>query len=145
MLVLRIKELLKEKRCTGKELAERIGINRVTMVNIINGKSNPSFDTIVKIADALDVPLWQLFASKEDATADNFIAFFHHKGSSHTPTTMDEMLDILKAWKEDEFHEKCQERNFSHIRDTHRENMEIQRLMDALCALLGFCNKNNQL
>lgn len=137
MATLRIKELLKEKHCKGKELAERIGINRVTMVNIVNGKNNPSFDTLVKIADALEVPLWQLFASKEDVYSEHFIAFFHHNGESHIPTTMDEIMGILKAWQEVNFHKSCLNYLDAYINDDFSQNERLMEIMDEMCRILG--------
>ena len=46
-MYLRIKDVLKEQNVTAKELAERVGISRENMTNIINEKSRPSFDTLV--------------------------------------------------------------------------------------------------
>lgn len=60
----RIKELIKEKGYTQQEFAEKIGMSRVGLSQIINGK--PSYPTLEKIATALDVPMWQLFASPDE-------------------------------------------------------------------------------
>lgn len=60
----RIKELIKEKGYTQQEFAEKIGMSRVGLSQIINGK--PSYPTLEKIAAALDVPMWQLFASPSE-------------------------------------------------------------------------------
>ena len=61
-MYLRIKDVLKEQNVTAKELAERVGISRENMTNIINEKSRPSFDTLVKISEAINVPLSELFS-----------------------------------------------------------------------------------
>ena len=53
-MYLRIKDVLKEQNVTAKELAERVGISRENMTNIINEKSRPSFDTLVKISEAIN-------------------------------------------------------------------------------------------
>ena len=50
--------------CALPILSEKLGITRVGLSKNIYG--NPSFDTLEKIAAALDVPMWQLFASPED-------------------------------------------------------------------------------
>lgn len=60
----RIKELIKEKGYTQQEFADLLGMSRVGLAQIVNGK--PSYPTLEKIATALDVPMWQLFASPED-------------------------------------------------------------------------------
>ena len=70
----RIKDILKEKKITMNELAEKIGISRVTLSSQINGTANVA--SYEKIAEALEVPMWQLFASKKDIigeTEGNFV------------------------------------------------------------------------
>lgn len=57
--MLRIKDLLKEKGVTAKELAERIGISQPAMSFAING--NPTVETLDKIAKALGVTIPDLF------------------------------------------------------------------------------------
>jgi len=56
---LRIKEVIKEKATTVKDLAEKMGINRVGLSNHING--NPSAEVLERIAAALNVPVSELF------------------------------------------------------------------------------------
>lgn len=68
-LILNIKEHLKASGKTAKELAEAVGISRVTASNIINNKTAPSLETLQRMAEALGVPLWQLFASPEEVAA----------------------------------------------------------------------------
>jgi len=60
----RIKELIKEKGYTQAEFAEKLQISRVGLSQLINGK--PSYPTLEKIADALNVPMWQLFTSPKE-------------------------------------------------------------------------------
>jgi transcriptional regulator with XRE-family HTH domain len=60
----RIKELIKEKGYTQQEFADKLGITRVGLSQLINGK--PSYPTLEKIATALNVPMWQLFASPSE-------------------------------------------------------------------------------
>ena len=57
---LRIKEIIKEKGYTIKSLSDKMNINRVNLSNMING--NPTLDTLEKIANALDVPITELFS-----------------------------------------------------------------------------------
>ena len=64
-MYLRIKDVLKEQNVTAKELAERVGISSENMTNIINEKSRPSFDTLVKISEAINVPLSELFSDSQ--------------------------------------------------------------------------------
>ena len=63
--MLRIKEVIKEKGYSVTSLAEKMGMQQVSLSRIING--NPKFETLLKIAMALDVDVRDLF----NATKDN--------------------------------------------------------------------------
>ena len=74
----RIKEICDEKGIKVNSLTETVGITLPALYNIVNGKMSPKVETLVKIAEALNVPLWQLFASpeevrKETETAGNYV------------------------------------------------------------------------
>lgn len=64
----RIKELIKEKGYTQQEFADLLGMSRVGLAQIVNGK--PSYPTLEKIATALNVPMWQLFASPDEVKGE---------------------------------------------------------------------------
>lgn len=64
----RIKELLKEKGFTQQEFADKLGVTRIAVVKMLAG--NPSQSALEKIATALDVPMWQLFASPGDVAKE---------------------------------------------------------------------------
>lgn len=66
----RIKDIMIEKGVSSVSLADMIGVSKVTVSNLINNKTMPSVDTLEKIATALDVPMWQLFASKEEVQGE---------------------------------------------------------------------------
>lgn len=59
-----IKEVCKEKGITVSQLAEKMGIKQESLSRAING--NPTLETLGKIAAALNVPMWQLFASPNE-------------------------------------------------------------------------------
>ena len=59
----RIKEVIKEKGYTITSLSEKLGIARESLSRML---VSPSYPTLEKIAAALDVPLWQLFASSQE-------------------------------------------------------------------------------
>ena len=63
--MLRIKEVAKEKGYTVTNLAEKLDMSQVSLSRIING--NPTAETLLKIANALDVDVRELFVpTKED-------------------------------------------------------------------------------
>ena len=57
----RLREVRKTKGLKQQELADRLGIKRNTYSDWENGKTEPSFESIVKLADLLDVSLDWLF------------------------------------------------------------------------------------
>ncbi|SHG34654.1 DNA-binding transcriptional regulator, XRE-family HTH domain [Salegentibacter echinorum] len=67
MNLLRLKELLKERKITGKQFAEDLGFSKNTASNLINGKSFPSGKDLKAIADYLDVDIKELFNSTKEA------------------------------------------------------------------------------
>lgn len=52
---IRLKELLKERRLTQKELSERTGISRVAISNITRGPSAIRLESIDAICQALEI------------------------------------------------------------------------------------------
>lgn len=65
---LRIKEICKLKGITLNDLAERVGISQPSISGISTGKQKPSFDTLEKLADALNVSPAELFAPQPSNT-----------------------------------------------------------------------------
>ena len=61
--ILRLKEVLKEKGTTSKELSELLGISETSISRIINGTQTPKLETLLKIATALNVDIRELFVS----------------------------------------------------------------------------------
>lgn len=66
----RIKEILKEKGLKGVELAEMLGINKITLYRNLSENNDLRISTLEKIATALNVPLWSLLVSKDEITKD---------------------------------------------------------------------------
>jgi len=64
----RIKIVIKEKGFTITSLAEKLGMTRENLSRTI---VNPSSPTLEKLSEALDVPVWQFFASREDVLGDS--------------------------------------------------------------------------
>lgn len=62
MIHYRIKELSKERGILLKDLAEKVGLSRVSLTRISRGEQNPTIDTLDRIAKALGVEVAELFA-----------------------------------------------------------------------------------
>ncbi len=65
MLQLRIKELCKMRGITLNQLAEKIGISQPSISGIATGKQKPSFDTLEKLSESLNVEVAELFAPQQ--------------------------------------------------------------------------------
>ena len=66
MMQLRIKEICKSRGITLNDLAERVGVSRVSLSGIATGKQKPSFDTLERLADALNIAPAELFAAPKE-------------------------------------------------------------------------------
>ena len=67
---IRIKEICKEKGITLEDLAKRLGILRTSLSQALS-RNSFSTDKLSDIATALNVPMWQLFASSEEVQKGN--------------------------------------------------------------------------
>lgn len=61
--MLRINEIIREKRLTVAEIAEKLGITRGTAQRQIHG--NPSLETLQRYAEVLEVDITELFSSNK--------------------------------------------------------------------------------
>lgn len=66
---MRIKEILKEKGITLSQLADTMGVSRQALSRQVAGKL--LVEKAEEIATALNVPIWQLFASPEEVQKEN--------------------------------------------------------------------------
>lgn len=53
----RLKELRLKKGLTQTELGEKVGVKQNTFTNWENGKREPSFENLIKLADLFEVSL----------------------------------------------------------------------------------------
>lgn len=77
---MRIKQAIKESGSSVGELAQKMGVARQTISRQING-ANITVETVQKIADALGVPVAQLFDKKQPTTADDNTITCPHCGA----------------------------------------------------------------
>lgn len=64
---LMIKEAIKRNGTSVNEVADKMGISRVTLSTHING--NPSTEILLRIADAIGCPVTELFEQPKTGTA----------------------------------------------------------------------------
>lgn len=80
MEVLRLKELLKEKKINGKQLAGLVQVTEASVSNIVNGNSFPKPELLLKIADVLNVDVKELFNSTKEVNKEKI---YIKKGSDY--------------------------------------------------------------
>ena len=91
----RIRNARKARTLTQKQLGELAGIAEPTIRRYELGRLKPKFETIVKIADALNESVWELYSNHEldSVTLDQFdestkkIAYFVREYSNAEETT----------------------------------------------------------
>ena len=57
----KLREVRKSKKLTQQELADKVGTNRVNVTKWETGRTEPSFENLVKLAGLLEVSLDWLF------------------------------------------------------------------------------------
>lgn len=62
----RIKDLLKEKGMTMSDLASAIGTTQTSISRMLGENGNPTYDTLMKIAEALNVGFTELFINDDN-------------------------------------------------------------------------------
>ena len=87
----RILELCKEAGINQTELAEKIGLSRVGLSKAIKG--NPTIGTLEKIADALGVPVTELF---EKSNTGDIVGFVKIGDTVHEVKSAEDVKDLAE-------------------------------------------------
>ena len=93
---IRIKEICKEKGITLEDLAKRLGILRTSLSQALS-RNSFSTDKLSDIANALNVPMWQLFVSPEEVAGgeDELTASISYKGEFFNTHSMQELKQYV--------------------------------------------------
>ena len=90
----RIEELIKKQGYNMTTFAEKMNTTRQNLYAILR---SPSYPTLEKVAAALNVPIWQLFASPEEvAGKEELTALIHHNGNYYEARTIQKLKEIIK-------------------------------------------------
>lgn len=93
-----IKRTIKNKGYTISLVAAKMGINRVTLTNMVSG--NPTYNTMVRVAEAIGCAVVDFFADeREDEKKTDFAAFIRFKGIHYTADTLEEFLKQVEEIK----------------------------------------------
>lgn len=100
---MRFKDVLNKYGVTQQDLADRMGMNRVSVSRLLSEKNDLRISTIEKIANAIGCPVAELSGeqNKEDAMSD-FIALIKQGGELYSASSIAEarvVLDKLESVK----------------------------------------------
>lgn len=92
---MRIRDIIEQKGITTKEVADKLGISVSALNQSISG--NPSVRVLENIATALDVPMWQLFASPEEiAGTGDFVALIKDGKNLYSAGNWQELKELVE-------------------------------------------------
>lgn len=90
-MVLRLRELLKERNLTVAQFAEMSGLSQSNISNYMNGNISPTLETLYKISNALGIEITELFRKKEEI---KLIAKYENESIE---ISAKELLDFIKS------------------------------------------------
>src|SRR4030042_5641780 len=61
LIGMRIKEIRRSKGLSQEQLAEKADINSKYLSRMERGRENPTLDMFIKLADALEIEMWEMF------------------------------------------------------------------------------------
>lgn len=82
MDILRLKDILEEKKVQGKDLAEKIGVSATSISSIVKGKTFPKPETLLNMAKVLDVDIRELFKSTKESNSETV---YVKRGENYVP------------------------------------------------------------
>lgn len=95
----RIEEILKERGIKKAEFAELMNTSRQNINSLLK---NPTNSKLKEIATALDVPIWQLFASPEDvAGKEELTALIRFRGQLYQADSIGDLENVVKWIREE--------------------------------------------
>ena len=90
---LRIKDICKQKGLLQKELAEKVGVTDIALR--ASKKGNPTVGTLEKVANALNVEVWELFT--ESPGESEISGFIKAKGTIYEIKSRQDIENLLKS------------------------------------------------
>jgi len=96
----RLKELRAERGITQEILAETVGVEPAFIGMIEIGKRAPSFKTLQKIAECLDIQYFELFKADDANTPNALQSLILKETKDLNPKTLKYILKSIKDLKE---------------------------------------------
>lgn len=122
-----IKKCRNEIKLSQKELGKKLGVSQAMIAQYESGKRLPKLETIQKIAEALEVPLYDLFVTKTDnlGISIDLIDVKH-------PEDITKYLSAIDPHFNEEFlKEKIEAERIGHLSNLEQlETQNIEQLVD---------------
>lgn len=93
--MLRIDEILKEKNISNLEFAEMLDVSTTSASAFKSGRTKPKFDTLVKMAEVLDVDIRELFHPTKGGELLN--GFVQYKDKVYTINSKKDLESLLNT------------------------------------------------
>lgn len=95
MYKLRVKEILKARGRTGRDLATELGMTEVGLYKAIGESGNPSLKRLQEIANLLNVEIWELFT--ESPGESEISGFIKAKGTIYEIKSRSDIENLLNS------------------------------------------------
>ena len=93
---MRFKDVLNKYGVTQQDLADRMGMNRVSVSRLLSEKNDLRISTIEKIANAIGCPVAELFDKQNNVDAmSDFIALIKQGGELYSASSIAEARALL--------------------------------------------------
>lgn len=88
---LRLREILKTRLMTLSAFSELSGISQPNLSNYINGNVSPTLEMLTRIAEALNIPISELFEE-----SDSIELYVRYNGNMYNITSKD-IINIIES------------------------------------------------
>lgn len=96
---MRFKDIFIKYGVTQQDLADRMGMNRVSVSRLLSEKNDLRISTIEKIAKAIGCPMAELFEISKKNNVSAFIALIKQGGELYSASSIEEAMGVLEKLK----------------------------------------------
>ena len=99
----KLKELRKSKGISLKELGNVIGVAESTMSLYENGKREPDYETLLKIAEYFGVTVDYLLRGKEEERMPEELIILNRSAKKMSPEKIKKLLELARVMFKEDF------------------------------------------
>ena len=78
----RLKNICKQRNITNYALAKATNLSNSSISNLMNGKTTPYVDTLLRICSALDISITELIGEDEKFNSEEILIIQNYRGMS---------------------------------------------------------------